>query len=186
MSKTAVVLLAEGFEEIEAVTPIDVLRRADVAVTVLSVDGARTVTGAHGLAVVADAALAEYNDTPDLVVLPGGMPGSKNLAESAAARTLCERTLAAGRRVGAICAAPALALGSWGMLSGVHVTGYPGMPFPADAKPVDGTPVVSDGPFITGRGPGAAMHFALALVGALQGNDLEFQLGKSMVMDGYN
>ena len=121
---TAIVILADGFEEIEAVTQIDVLRRAGVEVTVAGLNGG-VVTGAHGLGIVTDSALVDLNTTADLVVLPGGMPGSENLGRSEAVVSLLEEQFAAGRKIGAICAAPAYAPVAAGVLVGKRATCYP-------------------------------------------------------------
>lgn len=164
MSKKAVVLLAEGFEELEAAAPIDVLRRAGVDVTVAGVGGLAR-KGAHGLTYTADVELAKLSGDFDLIVLPGGMPGSKNLGDSAAAKSLTEKMLAGGKLVSSICAAPVLTLGAWGMLNNRTATCYPGMEamFPASVK-FSSERVVVDGKIITSRGPGTALEFALVLV----------------------
>lgn len=176
----AVVLLAPGFEEIEAVTPIDVLRRAGVDVQVLSEDGA-AVEGAHGVTFAVDGALATAGE-PDLLVLPGGMPGATNLAASAAIAELVRATHARGKLVGAICAAPAVALAPTGVLSGRRATCYPGFEerFPADVNAV-AERVVVDGNLITSRGPGTALEFALTLVEQLVGAERAAQLRQGML-----
>lgn len=182
MAKTAAVLLAEGFEEIEAATPIDVLRRAGFAVTVAGLGGT-VVKGAHGLAYVADATLGDLTGDFDLVVLPGGMPGAKNLGESAAAKALAERTHAAGNHVAAICAAPVLTLGAWGMLNGRNATCYPGMEkmFPPEVR-FSPERVVVDGRIITSRGPGTGLEFSLAVVGAMLGAEIRDGLAGDMLL----
>lgn len=164
MSKKAVVLLAEGFEELEAASPIDVLRRAEVDVTVAGVGGLAR-KGAHGLVYTADVELEKLSGEFDLIVLPGGMPGSKNLGDSAAAKALAEKMLAGGKLVSSICAAPVLTLAAWGMLDNRTATCYPGMEgmFPKTVT-FSAERVVVDGKIITSRGPGTALEFALALV----------------------
>jgi protein deglycase len=167
--KTACVLLADGFEEVEALTPVDYLRRAGIEVTVLGVTGS-SVTGAHGVVVVADATLPTKAIIFDAVVVPGGMPGASNIAGSSAARELILRHFHEGRLVAAICAAPAVVLHTaCGILRGRRFTGYPG----TESQAPDGlfTPgrVVRDGNLITSRGPGCAGEFALAIVGELAG-----------------
>lgn len=184
MSKKVVVLLAEGFEEMEAATPIDVLRRAGAEVTVAGLGG-RTIRGAHGLAYQADAELDAVDDDWDLVVLPGGMPGAKNLGESPKARKLAEKALASGKRVAAICAAPVMTLGAWGMLDGRKATCYPGMEkmFPAKVA-FSPERVVVDGQVTTSRGPGTALEFSLALAEQLAGRETSAGLAKEMLAHG--
>lgn len=164
MAKKVFVLLADGFEEIEAITPIDVLRRAGIDVKVVGVPG-RTVTGSHGIAVQADITLDECDGNADAVILPGGMPGSRNLKDSPKVANLVKRMHQDRKVVGAICAAPALALGPAGVLEGRQATCYPGFEkeFPATVK-FKADRVVVDGNVITSRGPGTAMEFALELV----------------------
>lgn len=165
----ALVLLAEGFEEIEAVTPIDVLRRAGVEVTSVGVGG-RRVTGARGVVLEADCTLEEAPREVDLVVLPGGMPGAENLARSAGVKALVEEVRRQGKRVAAICAAPAVALAPMGLLAGRRATCYPGFEqrFPPQVS-ASQEPVVVDEWLVTSRGPGTALEFSLALVEQLVG-----------------
>ena len=165
MTKSVIIVLADGFEEIEAVTPMDVLRRVGLNVTIVGLAG-RNVTGSHGIVFTAD---QSWNDvstlTPDVLVLPGGMPGSKNLGEHAGLKAMAERVAAAGGCLAAICAAPAFTLAAWGLLSGRRASCFPGCEtqFPDDVKHQKDA-VTVDGPVITARGPGAAMDFAFALV----------------------
>lgn len=182
MTKKAVVVLANGFEEIEAVTPVDVLRRAGAEVTTAGVGGLN-ITGAHGVTYVADAELEKLTGEFDLIVLPGGMPGSKNIGESAAAKALTEKMLASGKLVSSICAAPVFTLGNWGMLDNRMATCYAGMEgmFPETVK-FSPENVVIDGTIITSRGPGTALEFALVLAGQLVGNDTSTQVAKDMLV----
>lgn len=178
----AVVALAEGFEEIEAVTPIDVLRRAGFDLTTVGLTG-RTVTGSHGIPFTADAAWDEAASlTPDVLVLPGGMPGSKNLGEHAGLREMACRVKDANGYLAAICAAPAFTLAAWGLLSGRRATCYPGCEtqFPADVIYRDEAAVVVDGRFITGRGPGVAMDFSFVLLEQMAGSETATNLKKQM------
>lgn len=164
MSKKVLVILAEGFEEIEAVTPIDVLRRAGLDVTVAGVNG-KTVTGAHGITIAADIDLKDFAGIPDAVVLPGGMPGAKNLAESKKVAEILAGAQSRKNIIGAICAAPALAVAPTGILAGRKATCYPGFEgqFPSSVQFVEDR-VVIDGNIVTSRGPGSALEFALSLV----------------------
>lgn len=183
MSKKALVLLADGFEEIEAATPIDVLRRAGVDVVVAGV-GSTSLKGAHGLVYNADMPLEQAQGDFDLVVLPGGMPGAKNLGESAKAKEIAVKTAAAGRVVAAICAAPVFTLGAWGLLDGRKGTCYLGMESMFSDK-VTFVPerVVVDGNVTTSRGPGTAMDFALSLAGQLMGDAVAKQVAADMLIN---
>jgi protein deglycase len=167
--KKACILLAEGFEEIEAVTPIDYLRRAGVEVTILGVGGLH-VRGSHGIVVSADAALDEKSagQVYDAVIIPGGMPGAKHLAGSKDAVDLIRRHYADGKVVAAICAAPAVVLhGACGLLQGKRFTGYPGTETQVKGGFPQAERVVIDGNLITSRGAGTAGEFAMALIDAL-------------------
>jgi 4-methyl-5(b-hydroxyethyl)-thiazole monophosphate biosynthesis len=171
MSTTILVPLAAGFEEIEAVTLIDLLRRAGALVTTASL-GDEPVCGSHGITVVADRLLDEVVDQPfSAVVLPGGQPGSDHLAHDARIKRLLQAQVAAGRHVAAICAAP-LVLAGAGLLDFKAATGYPGVLGPLNVpglKLDERRAVVHDGLVITARGPGTAIDFALDLIGILIG-----------------
>lgn len=160
--------LAEGFEEIEAMTIVDVLRRAEIETKTVSI-GEKRVVGAHGVAVTADIVFEEADySTCDMIVLPGGMPGTANLQ---AHKGLEENILAfasVNRWIAAICAAPMI-LGGLGLLEGKRATIYPGMESHlAGATPVS-DPVAVDGRIITSQAPGTAMVFALELINAIKG-----------------
>jgi len=162
----ALVLLAEGFEEIEAVTIADVLRRAEVSVTLAAVRDS-PVRGSHAISVSADTTLDRVDANEfDAVVLPGGMPGAKHLAEDARVLEIVRRFVEQKKLTAAICAAPTV-LQAAGVLDGVRATSYPGFKLPS-ARYVE-APVVEDGAIITSRGPGTAIEFSLALVGRLKG-----------------
>jgi 4-methyl-5(b-hydroxyethyl)-thiazole monophosphate biosynthesis len=167
--KRVLVPLAEGFEELEAVTIIDILRRAGIEVVVAALAGG-TVTGSHGIRLTADtplAALAEQDF--DMIALPGGMPGADHLKKDPRVAEIVQRLHAKGRPVAAICAAP-MVLAAAGVLDGRRATSYPGILKDADRTTVTGEAVVVDGGVITSRGPGTALDFALALVEALSGS----------------
>ena len=159
------VLLAEGVEEIEALCPVDVLRRGGQEVQLVSL-GAPEVKGARGVSVLADTNLSQINDLPDLLILPGGMPGAKNLDGSEAVHALLQKTIEAGRLVGAICAAPMI-LGKAGYLSGRRAVCYPGFEQDLTGAILVDAKVVRDGPFVTACGMGAALAFSEALLAAL-------------------
>jgi 4-methyl-5(b-hydroxyethyl)-thiazole monophosphate biosynthesis len=166
--KRVLVPLAEGFEELEAVTIIDILRRAGVEVVVASLAGS-PVAGAHGIRLEADAPLeALLAQHFDMIALPGGMPGAEHLRRDPRIAALVKRLHAAGRPVAAICAAP-MVLAAAGLLAGRRATSYPGFLDGAAAATVVGDTVVVDRGVITSRGPGTALDFALALVEELEG-----------------
>ena len=166
-NRQVAVLLAPGFEEIEAVTIVDVLRRAGVDVALAGTGGAGTVEGSHGLTILAEAGLDELEPGDlDMVVLPGGMPGAANLASDARVVELVREVHAAGRIVAAICAAP-IALQAAGLLQGKRVTAYPTFAAKLDGAVYTGTRVEQDGAIVTSKGPGTALEFALRLVAVL-------------------
>lgn len=181
--KTVAVLLADGFEEIEALTPIDYLRRAGVKVASVGIAG-RTVTGSHGIEVRADAGPEALDVDYDAVVVPGGMPGATHLAEDPAVVAMLKRHHGAGRVVAGICAAPAVVLhGSCGLLAGSRFTCFPGMETRVTgATFVPGARVVRDGTLLTSRGPGTAGEFAVELVRILQGDAAADSLAKSVLL----
>jgi 4-methyl-5(b-hydroxyethyl)-thiazole monophosphate biosynthesis len=167
---SALVLLAEGFEEIEAVTVIDLLRRAGVEVRTAALHG-RRATGSHRITLEADAELDDLQGPLcDIIVLPGGMPGAEHLKQDARVISLLQRYAAADRYVAAICAAPGV-LAQAGLLDGRRATSYPGFLGAGAAQDVrlETSPVVVDGRIVTSRGPGTAMDFALSLIELLQG-----------------
>ncbi|MGE4453954.1 MAG: DJ-1 family glyoxalase III [Sphaerochaeta sp.] len=166
MIPSVLVLLAEGFEEVEAITPIDLLRRSGAKVTVASLD-TLAVKGSHGIVIHADTTLEACKDkTFTAVVLPGGGQGAKNLAASF---PVLEKVIETSQHgiVGAICAAPAVVLGKTGLLDGKRVTGYPGTESCCPSLKLEDEPCIVDGSLVTGQGPGAAMAFSLALIGLL-------------------
>lgn len=178
----AVVPLAPGFEEIEAVTIIDVLRRADVRVIVAALEGG-SVAGNHDIRIEADCTLDELASCAgriDLVVLPGGMPGARNLKDDERVRALLRDVAAAGGRCAALCAAP-IALAPAGLAAERTLTCFPGFEKDlAEAHCVTDRVVIDDR-VITGRGPGAALEFALTLVAELQGEERARELETAMI-----
>jgi protein DJ-1 len=168
-SPRALVILAEGAEEMEATITVDVLRRAEVEVLLAGLDGAEPVRCSRGLRILPDAALSEVRGTFDAIVLPGGKGGADRLAGSAAVGDLLRAQVAAGRLVAAICAAP-IALRAHGVFAGSRMTCHPSVNdvVAAHGRLVD-APVVTDGQLLTSQGPGTALLFALALVERLRG-----------------
>lgn len=181
MTKKVLVILADGFEEIEAITPIDVLKRAGLDVILAGVSS-KTVSGAHGIQFQADILLEAYTGLPDAVILPGGLPGAKNLAESPKVIELVKKMNEAKKIVGAICAAPALVLAPNGILNGRKATCYPG--FEKNFSPqvnFSHDRVIVDGNIITSRGPGSALEFALELVEVLAGKEKAESLSRDLL-----
>jgi 4-methyl-5(b-hydroxyethyl)-thiazole monophosphate biosynthesis len=174
--------LAEGFEEIEAITLVDVLRRADIEAVMACVSTSREVTGAHGIVVTADCLLAEVVDGPwDAVVLPGGLPGATNLRDDPKVQRLLRRQDAEGGLIGAICAAP-IALSKAGLLAGRAATSFPGFEDQIECGHYRKERVVVDGNVVTSRGPGTALYFALELVRELGFPDVAARLEKALLV----
>ena len=172
--------LADGFEEIEALTPVDILRRAGKQVTTVGIGG-KNITGAHGITVLADIQDRDLDVTDaDMIILPGGMPGTLNLDASPIVHGAIDTAMANGAYIAAICAAPTI-LGKRGLLTGKKATCYPGME--ADLKGAilsEGT-VAQDGKIITAAGIGAALPFALKLVENLCGAETAKKLASAVV-----
>jgi 4-methyl-5(b-hydroxyethyl)-thiazole monophosphate biosynthesis len=183
--KQVAVLLADGFEELEAVAAIDVLRRAGLDVHVVAVADGPMMRGAHDIQVKADARLAEVSGrTFDAVVLPGGMPGSATLAASPVVRELLRRTHTAGGVVAAVCAAP-LALHAAGLLVGKRFTCYPSVAAKITDGIHTGNRTERDGKIVTGQAAGSAVEFALAVVAAMGLPDKAAEVGAAMVVAGH-
>jgi len=177
----ALVPLAPGFEEIEAVTIVDVLRRAGVTVDVAgTVPG--PITGSHGITLTPDRTLAGVAaDDYDLVALPGGMPGSTNLRDDPDVLRLLREAAARGRATTAICAAP-IVLAAAGLTAGRTVTSHPSVARLLAGSEYREAIVVEDGPVVTSRGAGTAMEFALTLVTRLAGAETAERLRAQMVV----
>jgi protein deglycase len=172
MAKKALIILAEGFEEIEAVTAIDVLRRAGVEVTAAGLTDTR-VKGSRGVIVLTEKTLeVALKCDFDALVLPGGIPGAANLAASSEVKALVKAMHQSEKIIAAICAAPSLVLAPTGILKNKSVTGYPGMTENFEKSTIyKETIVVVDNNIITSRGPGTALAFALAIAEKLVGKE---------------
>ncbi len=168
--------VASGFEEVECLTVVDILRRAGIQVLLTSVSSDLQVTGSHGITVVTDQRIDEADfDSCDVLFLPGGVPGTPNLAASdLLCRQLC-RFSAQGKRIAAICAAPSVP-GDLGLLEGYHVTCYPGWESHLRGAVYENTGVITDRNITTGRGMGFAVDMGLELVRILKGEDTAFKL----------
>lgn len=175
------ILLAEGFEEIEALTPRDVLMRAGFDTRCVSITGERAVVGAHGITVLADATAGEIApDDIEMLILPGGMPGTMGLDGSAVTDRFIEAALRRGVRIGAICAAP-LILGRRGLLVGKRAVCYPGFEGELDGAVIAAEAVVTDGLITTAKGMGAALPFSLELVRLMKGETAASELAVQVI-----
>ena len=175
--------MATGFEEVEALTCVDVLRRAGADAIMVSVTGNKTVTGAHGLNIEADILFeeADYNFC-EMIVLPGGMPGATNLRDHEGLTAKIKDFASAGKPLAAICAAP-LALAAHGALEGKKATIYPGMEEYLTGATPTGESVTVDGNVVTGMGPALAMEFSLALVEFLRGKTVKEEVARGLLVD---
>ena len=183
MNKTALVPIADGSEDIEAVTIIDILRRAHVEVTVASVHEHLAINASRGTRIVADALLQDCVDQDyDLIALPGGMPGARHLSECALLIDRLRRQREAGFWYGAICAAPAVALAPHGLLDGLAATGHQAFREDLPDRTREAERVVVDQNCITSQGPGSAIEFALELVARVCGQDVRDQVAAPMML----
>ena len=180
MGKSAI-FFADGLEEIEGLTVVDLFRRVALPIDIISISGSREITGAHGIRLGADlcfeeAVLSDY----DLLILPGGMPGTLHLRDHAGLAAWLQSADAAGRWIAAICAAPTV-LGGLGLLKGRHATCYPGREPELTGAICEKTPVVRDGHIITSRGMGTAIDFACELISLLKDPETAEKLAASIV-----
>ncbi len=181
MEKKVCVVLADGFEEIEGLTVVDLLRRAGIQVTTASIMQSTAVTGSHAIALKADAMLSDVDASSlDMLVLPGGMPGTKHLQESALVKDALKTVYGKGSTIAAICAAPSV-LGSYGYLKGKKATCFPGWEDKLTGAEHSDVPVVTDGQVITGRSMAAAIDFSLALIVRLAGKETADRVAASIV-----
>ena len=181
--KESFLFLAEGFEEVEALTAVDVLRRANIPVKTVSITSALQVRGAHGVTVNADVL---YDNTlfsdPEWLILPGGMPGALNLYEYAPLQGLLKKQCASKKgKIAAICAAPAIVLGQLGLLKGEKATCYPGFEkYIQGAEMVD-APVVESGKFVLGNGPANALPWAITIIKKTLGKSEASKVAEGML-----
>lgn len=181
MTQQVALLLADGFEEIEAITIIDVLRRANVPLRTLSL-GSKQVTGAHAIKIEADGTLEEeQHKLWEMVIMPGGQAGAEALRDDPRVTSLLEKQLGHNKSVAAICAAP-IALGHHGMLKQHRATCYPGFEDQLKGAVFVAEKVVIDGKIITSRGPGTAFEFAFELVNMLVGRTESERLRRAMLV----
>lgn len=174
------VFLAEGFEEVEAMTPVDLLRRAGVSVSTVSVTGALEVTGSHKITIKADMLFEDLKEEADMLVLPGGMPGTIHLKEHEKLAELIQSYNGKEKYLAAICAAPTV-YGEMGLLAGRKAACYPGMEEGLLSADVCYDNVAVDGNFITSRGLGTAIDFSLKLIEILVSKDKADEIAKKVV-----
>lgn len=175
--------LAHGFEETEAIVPIDLLRRAGKDVKTVTISHNSKVSGSHGILVTADKRLGDISlDDMEMIILPGGMPGTLNLNFSDPLECVIDYAIKNNKYIGAICAAPSV-LGNKGLLEGKKVTCYPGFEDRLRGAEVVNKSVVVDGKLITARGAGVATEFGLALVEALCGKEKRDEIAKSICFE---
>lgn len=179
MSKVYV-FLAEGFEEIEALTVVDILRRGGVECQTVSITDSLQVTSSHQVTVTADVMFDQIEEDADMLVLPGGMPGTIHLGEHAGLCGMLKRQVAADRWVAAVCAAPTV-LGRLGILDEKQATCFPGKMEELICKEKKTDAVVTDGKVITSRGMGTCIPFGLEMLRVLVGQETADKIGKAIV-----
>ena len=179
----AYVFLADGFEDIEALAPVDILRRGGLNVKTVSINATDMVASAHGVQVKADMmfADADFSDA-DLLMLPGGLPGSTNLNAHEGLREALVKHYESGKRIAAICAAP-MVFGSLGLLEGKRATCYPGCESTMTGAEYTKQLVTIDGNIITGEGPAAAFPYAYAILEIFAGKAVADQLREGMMFN---
>ena len=179
--KKASIFLAPGFEEVEALTPVDLLRRAGVQVTMVSIGEELQVAGSHQITVQADVLFDEMNfEKEDLLILPGGQPGTNNLKACGKLRTLLVDADQKGKLLAAVCAAPVV-LGAAGLLKGKNAACYPGCEEGLTGARCLTDRVVVDGTITTSRGVGTAIPFALSLIEQLFGKEKSEEIRRSII-----
>ncbi len=184
MNKKSYLLLADGFEEIEALATLDMLRRAGIETQSVSINTENIATGAHGIPVTADINLRDLDPAnADWLILPGGLPGATNLVDCQPLVKILRSHHATGGRIAAICASPAFVLGALGLLNDTTATCYPGCEGAAPDVKFSGRPVEVTPQIITGRGPGYTMQFALAIIRATAGADAAQNVADGMLLN---
>lgn len=182
--KKSFLFLADGFEEVEALATVDVLRRGTIEVKTVSISNRKEVTGAHGIPVVADFLLGEVKgEDAEFLICPGGMPGAKNLGDCVALVQWIQNHFDRGGYVAAICAAPALVLSKIKMDRKYQMTCYPGFEEYLPEAHMQPHGVVVDGNLITGRGPAYAFKFGLAILEQLTSKEVAEDVAAGMLLD---
>lgn len=168
---TVYLFLAEGFEETEAITPVDIVRRAEIAVVTVSISGSKTVVGAHQIPIIADQLFEDTDFANDaILVLPGGLAGMQNLKAHKGLTELLDKQYATGKEIAAICASPSI-LGERGMLAGKEAICYPGFEGKLQGATISKLGVIKDKNIITGKGPGYSIQFGLKIVEIVKGKE---------------
>ncbi len=184
MAKKILVPLAEGFEMIEALSIVDVFRRAGADVDLAAVDDSLQVTSSHQVPVIADKFLSECVEVEyDLIVLPGGIPGAENLKNSSVLAELLKKQNREDRLYGAICASPAVVLEHHGLLEGKKATCHPGFVDKLSSSERATEKVVIDKNCVTSRGAGTSIDFSLELLGTLMGEEKRKEVAKGMALE---
>ncbi len=184
--KKAFIHFAEGFEEIEGLTIVDVLRRAEIPTFMVSVTGKKEVTGAHGIKIVTDLIFEEVNyNEAAIVILPGGLPGAKNLQDHEGLCNIIKEKAEAKEPLAAICAAP-MVFGGLGILDGKDAVCYPGFEDQLKGADIKDTLAVKSENIITGKGPGASLNFALEIVVMLKGEEKAQAIAQGMIVKTWN
>ena len=181
MAKTFI-FLAPGFEETEAITPTNILRRAGIEVSIISIASQKEVTGSHGITVIADSLFEDTDFSKgEILILPGGMPGAKNLNDHAGLKKLILDYNSKGKYISAICAAPMI-LGEMGLLKEEKAISYPGYEKHLIGAQVTEERAVVSGKFITAKGPGVAIEFALKIVEILKSGSLAKEIASAFIV----
>lgn len=182
--KKIAVFFGEGYEEVEALTVVDICRRCGLEVSMVSITEETMVRGSHGINVQMDKAFSEANfEEYDMLVLPGGMPGTKNLEAHEGLMAQVDAFYAAGKYIGAICAAPSI-FGHRGILKGRNACSYPSFESHLDGANVTAGPVEISDHVVTSRGMGTAIDFALAIAGIFCGEEKAAEMAESIVYGG--
>ncbi len=181
--KHSYLFLANGFEEIEAIATVDVLRRSGMTVTTVTINPTGQATGANGVTVTADRTIDRISLEPDTewLICPGGMPGASNLADCEALSEMLTTHFNNGGRIAAICAAPAVVLAPLGILKGRTATCYPGFESIVNDADMTGEPVVATDTLVTANGPGNTIPFALAIAAISKGIEVADEVGAGMM-----
>lgn len=183
MSKKIGMMVANGYEEVEMLTVVDLLRRAGMTCDIISVSGEKELTSSHKVTVIADLLYEEADfDSYDALTIPGGMPGTTNLGAHAGVCEQLKKAYADGRMIAAICAAPTV-FGKLGLLEGKKAICYPGMEDQLTGAEVTYEPAVRDGNIITSRGMGTAIDFGLAIIAYYEGEEAAAALAEKIVYE---
>lgn len=176
------VFFADGFEEVEGLTAVDLVRRAGVDLRMVSVTGEKKVCGSHGIAIDTDMLIEDIDGEAEMLVLPGGMPGTTHLMEHEALGMMLKKQYEAGKWIAAICAAPSV-FAAYGFLKGRKATSYPGKVTEEDCASYVEDAVAIDGNVVTSRGVGTAIPFALALIEILKDKETADRIASSIIYE---